>query len=122
MQFLATKSRREILGDTVHGCRPWQQTLKELTGGERWIPAVLEYFRAAAGLAEQQNAGQQCGWSSNAPAVAALHCTSANGTPAPAFSMSLATGRRKASAVQRDEMARPPWLRDVWRLLAQPTC
>jgi peptidyl-dipeptidase A len=58
--------------------QPWQQTLKELTGGEKMdASAVLEYFAPLQVWLKQQNAGQHCGWSSsglttaaNEPAVA----------------------------------------------------
>ncbi len=43
--------------------QPWQQTLKELTGGEKMdASAVLEYFAPLQEWLKQQNAGQQCGW------------------------------------------------------------
>ncbi|MFS8137318.1 MAG: M2 family metallopeptidase, partial [Thermomonas sp.] len=43
--------------------QPWQQTLKELTGGEKMdASAVLEYFAPLQGWLKEQNAGQQCGW------------------------------------------------------------
>ncbi len=45
--------------------QPWQQTLKELTGGEKMdAGAVLEYFAPLQDWLKQQNAGQQCGWTS----------------------------------------------------------
>jgi peptidyl-dipeptidase A len=44
--------------------QPWQQTMKELTGGEKMdASAVLEYFAPLQSWLKQQNAGQQCGWS-----------------------------------------------------------
>jgi peptidyl-dipeptidase A len=43
--------------------QPWQQTLKELTGGERMDAApVLEYFAPLQEWLQQQNAGRSCGW------------------------------------------------------------
>ena len=49
--------------------QPWQQTMKELTGGEKMdASAVLEYFAPLQEWLAEQNAGQQCGWSaSSAP-------------------------------------------------------
>ncbi len=50
--------------------QPWQQTMKELTGGEKMdASAVLEYFAPLQDWLKQQNAGQQCGW--QAPAAGA---------------------------------------------------
>ncbi len=49
--------------------QPWQQTLKELTGGEQMDAApVLEYFAPLQDWLVQQNEGRTCGW--NAPAAA----------------------------------------------------
>lgn len=43
--------------------QPWQQTLKELTGGEQMdASAVLEYFAPLQSWLEQQNQGKTCGW------------------------------------------------------------
>ncbi len=43
--------------------QPWQQTLKELTGGEQMDgSAVLEYFAPLQGWLKDQNAGKSCGW------------------------------------------------------------
>ena len=43
--------------------QPWQQTMKELTGGEKMdAGAVLEYFAPLQTWLKQQNAGKQCGW------------------------------------------------------------
>ncbi|MFT4178992.1 MAG: M2 family metallopeptidase [Thermomonas sp.] len=43
--------------------QPWQQTLKELTGGEKMdASAVLEYFAPLQDWLKQQNNGQNCGW------------------------------------------------------------
>lgn len=43
--------------------QPWQQTLKELTGGEQMdASAVLEYFAPLKTWLENQNQGQTCGW------------------------------------------------------------
>ncbi|AWV07807.1 M2 family metallopeptidase [Marilutibacter maris] len=53
--------------------QPWQQTLKELTGGESMdASAVLEYFAPLQDWLKQQNEGKTCGWqASAAPAPAA---------------------------------------------------
>lgn len=52
--------------------QPWQQTMKELTGGEKMDgSAVLEYFAPLQKWLTEQNAGQQCGWSASAPAAPA---------------------------------------------------
>ena len=51
--------------------QPWQQTLKELTGGEKMdASAVLEYFAPLQDWLKQQNAGAQCGWQGTATAAA----------------------------------------------------
>jgi peptidyl-dipeptidase A len=43
--------------------QPWQQTLKELTGGEKMdASAVLEYFAPLQTWLKQQNEGKTCGW------------------------------------------------------------
>ena len=43
--------------------QPWQQTLKELTGGETMdASAVLEYFAPLQTWLVEQNKGQSCGW------------------------------------------------------------
>ncbi len=43
--------------------QPWQQTLKQLTGGEKMDAGpVLEYFAPLKAWLEQRNQGQQCGW------------------------------------------------------------
>jgi peptidyl-dipeptidase A len=43
--------------------QPWQQTLKELTGGEKMdAGAVLEYFAPLQSFLTEQNKGKQCGW------------------------------------------------------------
>jgi peptidyl-dipeptidase A len=50
--------------------QPWQQTMKELTGGEKMdASAVLEYFAPLQAWLKQQNEGQTCGW--QAPATIA---------------------------------------------------
>ena len=47
--------------------QPWQQTMKELTGGERMdASAVLEYFAPLQGWLKEQNKGKQCGWQASA--------------------------------------------------------
>ncbi len=44
--------------------QPWQQTMKELTGGEQMdASAVLEYFSPLQAWLQQQNEGRSCGWS-----------------------------------------------------------
>ncbi|RPE77127.1 M2 family metallopeptidase [Vulcaniibacterium tengchongense] len=49
--------------------QPWQQTLKELTGGEKMdAGAVLEYFAPLQDWLRQQNEGQACGWQASAAA------------------------------------------------------
>ncbi|WP_295364416.1 M2 family metallopeptidase [Arenimonas sp.] len=43
--------------------QPWQQTLKELTGGEQMdASAVLEYFQPLQSWLQEQNQGKTCGW------------------------------------------------------------
>ena len=43
--------------------QPWQQTLRELTGGEQMdASAVLEYFAPLQTWLKEQNQGQTCGW------------------------------------------------------------
>jgi peptidyl-dipeptidase A len=43
--------------------QPWQQTLRELTGGEQMdASAVLEYFAPLQAWLKEQNAGKRCGW------------------------------------------------------------
>jgi len=43
--------------------QPWQQTMKELTGGEKMdASAVLEYFAPLQTWLKEQNAGSTCGW------------------------------------------------------------
>jgi peptidyl-dipeptidase A len=43
--------------------QPWQQTLKELTGGEQMdASAILDYFAPLQGWLKEQNQGQSCGW------------------------------------------------------------
>ena len=52
--------------------QPWQQTMKELTGGEKMdASAVLEYFAPLQTWLKEQNAGQQCGWNLPGAATAA---------------------------------------------------
>ncbi|MGY0558337.1 M2 family metallopeptidase [Lysobacter sp. A421] len=51
--------------------QPWQQTLKELTGGEQMdASAILEYFAPLQGWLKQQNEGGTCGWQASAAAAA----------------------------------------------------
>ncbi len=62
--------------------QPWQQTMKELTGGEKMdASAVLEYFAPLQTWLKEQNAGQQCGWNAAGTTAAAPAATPA---PAPA--------------------------------------
>ena len=50
--------------------QPWQQTMKELTGGEKMdASAVLEYFAPLQGWLKEQNAGSTCGWNAAGTAV-----------------------------------------------------
>src|SRR5690606_17472482 len=52
--------------------QPWQQTLRELTGGEQMdASAVLEYFAPLQQWLTEQNEGQTCGWQAGAGPVAA---------------------------------------------------
>src|SRR5690606_25766919 len=47
--------------------QPWQQTLKELTGGESMdASAVLEYFAPLQDWLVKQNEGKSCGWQASA--------------------------------------------------------
>jgi peptidyl-dipeptidase A len=49
--------------------QPWQQTMKELTGGEQMdASAVLEYFAPLQDWLKQQNEGRACGWTPPATA------------------------------------------------------
>ena len=50
--------------------QPWQQTMKELTGGEQMDgSAVLEYFAPLQTWLVEQNKGKTCGWSGEAVAA-----------------------------------------------------
>lgn len=61
--------------------QPWQQTMKELTGGEQMdASAVLEYFAPLQTWLVQQNEGKTCGW--QASAAAAKPATSPAAAPA----------------------------------------
>jgi peptidyl-dipeptidase A len=52
--------------------QPWQQTMKELTGGEKMdASAVLEYFAPLQTWLKEQNAGSTCGWDPAGGPVAA---------------------------------------------------
>lgn len=64
----------------------WQQTMKELTGGESMdASAVLEYFAPLQEWLQQQNEGQTCGWQASAAANAPPASTADPATsPAPA--------------------------------------
>ena len=45
--------------------QPWQQTMKELTGGEQMdASAILDYFAPLQTWLKEQNEGEQCGWES----------------------------------------------------------
>ncbi|GHA69191.1 M2 family metallopeptidase [Cognatilysobacter bugurensis] len=58
--------------------QPWQQTLKELTGGEKMdASAVLEYFAPLQTWLTEQNEGRTCGWQASATPAA-------SSVPAPA--------------------------------------
>ena len=51
--------------------QPWQQTMKELTGGEKMdASAVLEYFAPLQTWLKEKNAGSSCGWNATGTAVA----------------------------------------------------
>ena len=51
--------------------QPWQQTMKELTGGEKMdAAAVLEYFAPLQTWLKQQNEGKSCGWQASTTAAA----------------------------------------------------
>ncbi len=51
--------------------QPWQQTLKELTGGEQMdASAILAYFAPLSAWLKEQNAGKSCGWGPSAAATA----------------------------------------------------
>ncbi|MFD0740366.1 M2 family metallopeptidase [Lysobacter koreensis] len=66
--------------------QPWQQTMKELTGGEKMdAAAVLEYFAPLQTWLKQQNEGKTCGWNAStaaAPAAPAPSKAPAATTPA----------------------------------------
>ncbi|GHD64970.1 peptidase M20 [Luteimonas padinae] len=52
--------------------QPWQQTMKELTGGDTMdASAVLEYFAPLQEWLVQQNEGKTCGWQAAAAAPVA---------------------------------------------------
>jgi peptidyl-dipeptidase A len=52
--------------------QPWQQTMKELTGGEKMdASAILEYFSPLQAWLKQQNEGKTCGWNAEAGKAAA---------------------------------------------------
>jgi peptidyl-dipeptidase A len=52
--------------------QPWQQTLRELTGGEQMDAApVLEYFAPLQEWLTQQNEGRTCGWTDPGTTAAA---------------------------------------------------
>ena len=51
--------------------QPWQQSLKELTGGEKMdAGAILEYFAPLQKFLTEQNRGKQCGWDAGAAPAA----------------------------------------------------
>ena len=52
--------------------QPWQQTMKELTGGEQMdASAVLEYFAPLQTWLKEQNTGSTCGWNPSGAVAAA---------------------------------------------------
>ncbi len=52
--------------------QPWQQTMKELTGGEKMdASAILDYFAPLQTWLKQQNEGQTCGWQASGTTAAA---------------------------------------------------
>ena len=56
---------------TKGASQPWQATLKEVTGSEALDAGpLLEYFAPLQQWLGEQNAGQQCGWTSPAAATA----------------------------------------------------
>ncbi|QIL21106.1 M2 family metallopeptidase [Thermomonas sp. HDW16] len=56
--------------------QPWQQTMKELTGGEKMdASAVLEYFAPLQTWLKEQNAGSSCGWNAAGTAAGATPAT-----------------------------------------------
>jgi peptidyl-dipeptidase A len=62
--------------------QPWQDTLKELTGGEKMdASAVLEYFAPLQTWLTEQNAGRTCGWTADAAGATPAKPVA---TPAPA--------------------------------------
>ncbi|MEI2454473.1 M2 family metallopeptidase [Lysobacter firmicutimachus] len=63
--------------------QPWQQTMKELTGGEKMdASAVLEYFAPLQTWLKQQNEGKSCGWQASAAGAAAPAKPAAAAKPA----------------------------------------
>ena len=51
--------------------QPWQQTMKELTGGEKMdASAILDYFAPLQAWLKQQNEGQTCGWQASGTTAA----------------------------------------------------
>ena len=63
--------------------QPWQQTLNELTGGDKMdASAVLEYFAPLQQWLAEQNEGQTCGWQAGAEPAAAGSTPAAAATPA----------------------------------------
>jgi peptidyl-dipeptidase A len=64
--------------------QPWQQTLKELTGGEKMdASAVLEYFAPLQAWLKQQNEGQSCGWTGTPVAASPAATPATPAKPAP---------------------------------------
>ena len=52
--------------------QPWQQTMKELTGGEKMdASAILDYFAPLQTWLKEQNEGQTCGWQASGTTAAA---------------------------------------------------
>ncbi|KPL49245.1 hypothetical protein XAXN_08745 [Xanthomonas axonopodis] len=55
----------------IGGTSPWQNTLKELTGNDKFDAGpMLEYFAPMSEWLKQQNQGQMCGWQAAAGAPA----------------------------------------------------
>ncbi len=60
--------------------QPWQQTLKELTGGEEMdASAILSYFAPLSAWLKEQNEGKSCGWKAAANATASRSTAASSG-------------------------------------------
>ncbi len=67
--------------------QPWQQTLKELTGGEQMdASAILAYFAPLSAWLKEQNAGKSCGWDGAAAAAPAVASPAPATVPVPSAS------------------------------------